>query len=93
MCDTTYQTNYYAAPLVVFSGLDSNYRNVLYAIGIINDEKTTTYEWLIEQFLDIMGQKVPGLIISDMDLTLISAIRAKILCSSTDYVLGTSQEA
>ena len=78
LCDTTYQTNFYAAPLVVFSGLDSNYRNVLYAIGIINDEKTTTYEWLIEQFLDIMGQKAPDLIISDMDLALTSAIKAKL---------------
>ena len=77
LIDTTYNTNYLSVPLVVFSGVDNHYRNILFGIGLIDDESAKTYEWLIEEFNSIMNRKYPFIIISDQDLSLCSAIKEK----------------
>jgi len=47
----------------------------LFAIDIVNEEKTSTYEWLFQQFLEIMDDKGSNLALSDMDHSLTSAIK------------------
>ena len=71
--DTTYNTNYYSAPLFILSGVNNNYGNILFGIALINDETGSTYSWVLTQFKDIM-KKDPLLIISDSDPSLIEAI-------------------
>ena len=48
--DSTYNTNTYSIPLAVFSGIDNNYRNVLFGVGLMNDETEASYAWLIRSF-------------------------------------------
>lgn len=73
LVDTTYNTNYYSIPLVVFCGVDNNYRNVMFGLCLINDETSLTYRWILRNFLELTQIK-PKLIISDNDLALSSAI-------------------
>jgi len=72
--DATYNTNAYSIPLVVFSGLDNNhYKNVLFAIGLVNDETKSTYSWLFNNFKNING--MPTMVIADQDQSIRSALQ------------------
>ena len=73
LIDTTYNTNFYSAPLVVLSGVGKDYKNILFALAIINDEKAETYVYLLEKFKEITP-KNPILVVSDQDAALTSAI-------------------
>ena len=72
--DTTYNINYYSTPLVVLSGVDNKYQNVLFGFAFINNEQTTTYSWVLNEFNSIVKDK-PVLIMSDQDLALGAAIK------------------
>jgi len=52
LVDTTYNTNHYSVPLVVISGVDREYRNILFGLALFNNEKGDTYNWVLQQFLD-----------------------------------------
>jgi len=71
--DSTYNTNYYSVPLVVISGVDGCYRNIIFAIAFLNNESEETYSWIFSAFKSIM-KKDPLLIITDMDPSLTGAI-------------------
>jgi len=73
LIDSTYNTNLYSIPLVVLSGIDNNYKNVLFGLALVNDETKETYKWLLGEFCE-MHTKQPGLIYSDQDLAITSAI-------------------
>jgi len=72
--DTTYNTNFYSTPLVVLSGVNNYYRNVIFGIALINNELESTYGWILSEFKRIM-RTFPRLVVSDMDKSLTSAIR------------------
>jgi hypothetical protein len=82
LIDTTYNINYLSVPLVVISGVDSKYRNILFALALINEETSITYQWVLTEFLNIMNSKKPKLIISDMDTGLNSAISIELADST-----------
>jgi len=73
LIDTTYNTNYYSIPLVVICGVDNNYKNIIFALGLVNDETSQTYQWLLRNFAELT-QITPRFVISDGDLALGSAI-------------------
>jgi len=73
--DTTYNTNIYSIPLVVFTGIARNGKNLLFGLALINDEKFETMKWVLESFLSCHQQKNPTLIVSDGDLALCKAIQ------------------
>jgi len=60
--------------LVVFSGVDNHYKNVLFGLAFINNELQATYNWVLKEFDSIMNEK-PVLIMSDQDLSLGAAIK------------------
>ena len=74
LIDTTYNTNFYSIPLVVFCGVNNNYQNVLFGLALINDETIATYRWVLRNFLELT-QINPQLVITDNDHALKSAIR------------------
>ena len=53
LVDTTYNINYYSTPLVVISGVDHQYHNVLFGLAFINNEQTSTYAWILSQLKEI----------------------------------------
>ena len=75
LIDSTYNTNQYSIPLVIISGLDNNFRNVLFALALVNDEKKETFSWIFNCFLK--ENRKPRLIITDGDKALCSVISSE----------------
>jgi len=73
LVDTTYNINYYSTPLVVISGVDHQYHNVLFGLAFINNEQTSTYARILSQLKEITHRN-PTVIYSDGDNALGSAI-------------------
>ena len=55
--DSTYRTNRYSMPLAMFVGFNNNLQNVVFAQALIRDERTDTFEWVLEQFKICMDGK------------------------------------
>ncbi|XP_025616569.1 protein FAR1-RELATED SEQUENCE 5-like [Arachis hypogaea] len=57
--DSTYKKNKYNKPLVIFSGCNHHGQTVIFGSGLLSDETTETYKWLLETFVEAMGGKSP----------------------------------
>ncbi|KAL6210470.1 hypothetical protein ACLB2K_015702 [Fragaria x ananassa] len=58
--DTTYKTNLYRKPLVVFVRCNNHRATVVFSFALIRDEKEDTYEWVFQNFLESMEDLQPG---------------------------------
>ncbi|KAL6200116.1 hypothetical protein ACLB2K_029898 [Fragaria x ananassa] len=63
--DSTYNTNVYDRPLVLFVGSNNHRGSILFGVGILGDETADTYTWLLSTFLDSMKGKKPTAMIMD----------------------------
>ncbi|KAL6198203.1 hypothetical protein ACLB2K_027995 [Fragaria x ananassa] len=63
--DSTYNTNVYDRPLVLFVGSNNHRGSILFGVGILGDETADTYTWLLSTFLDSMKGKKPTAVITD----------------------------
>ncbi|XP_045831448.1 protein FAR1-RELATED SEQUENCE 5-like [Trifolium pratense] len=73
--DATYKKNKYDRPLVVFCGYNHHKETTVFACALIVNEKTETYKWLLETFLDAMYQKHPLRVVTDGDNAMREAIK------------------
>ncbi|CAL2247213.1 unnamed protein product [Prunus armeniaca] len=72
--DSTYKTNVYDKPLVLFVG-SNNYRStVMFGCALLQDETFETYKWLLETFMASMKDKKPISILTDGDEAMRKAI-------------------
>ncbi|CAL2252763.1 unnamed protein product [Prunus armeniaca] len=72
--DSTYKTNVYDKPLVLFVG-SNNYRStVMFGCALLQDEIFETYKWLLETFTASMKDKKPISILTDGDEAMRKAI-------------------
>lgn len=85
LIDTTYQTNVYKAPLVVFTGISCDGKNVLFALALLNNETDDSYDWIIQNFLSIHNNKRPQVCVTDGDLSLCKSVK-KWFNTSTHYI-------
>jgi hypothetical protein len=46
-------------PLAMFVGFNNQLQNVLFAQALIRDERTDTFEWVLQQFKNCMDGKDP----------------------------------
>jgi len=67
--DATYRVNKYKLPVVIFSGYTHKGRNCIFGIGIVNDEKESTYNWLFAKFF-ASHTSLPIFLVSDHDLSI-----------------------
>lgn len=74
LIDSTYRINHYNIPLVVYSGLDSAGRNILFGLAIVNDETEETHFWCLNEFFGL-HKKYPLIIVTDQDLALLSVLK------------------
>ena len=81
MIDTTYKNNKYNLPLCNFCGTDNNGHNLIFAHAFIYNELQETFDWLFNQFIELMHNKMPKVIISDQDLALTASINCNFLSS------------
>ncbi|XP_062211569.1 protein FAR1-RELATED SEQUENCE 5-like [Phragmites australis] len=72
--DSTYRVNRYNLPFVPFIGLNHHRSTVVFGCGIISDESVSSYVWLLEAFLEAMGQHHPESVITDGDIAMARAI-------------------
>lgn len=64
LIDSTYRRNRFNMPLVNVIGVNNYGKNILLAFGLLSDEKTDSYEWLLSKLKDFW-RKSPQLMISD----------------------------
>jgi hypothetical protein len=44
-------------PLAMFVGFNNQLQNVVFAQALIRDERTDTFEWVLQQFKNCMDEK------------------------------------
>ncbi|XP_073057390.1 protein FAR1-RELATED SEQUENCE 5-like [Primulina eburnea] len=64
--DTTYNTNKYGMIFAPFVGVN-HHQTIIFACGFLSDEKTDSFVWLLNKFLEAMPKEAPHLIITDQD--------------------------
>ncbi|KAK2653058.1 hypothetical protein Ddye_012914 [Dipteronia dyeriana] len=72
--DSTYRTNSYNQPLVIFVGLNNHKKTVVFGFGLLVDEKVDTYTWILQTFLEAMHGKCPISVVSDGDRAMSKAL-------------------
>ncbi|XP_073057388.1 protein FAR1-RELATED SEQUENCE 5-like [Primulina eburnea] len=71
--DTTYNTNKYWMIFAPFVGVN-HHQTIVFACGFLSDEKTDSFVWLLNKFLEAMPKEAPHLIITDQDPDMTKAI-------------------
>lgn len=72
--DTSYFTNKYKIPLVLFIGVNRHIQPTLFGCALIADDTVFTFVWLIQTWFIAMGERAPQLILSDQDNALKAAV-------------------
>ncbi|KAL4371424.1 hypothetical protein AHAS_Ahas06G0164400 [Arachis hypogaea] len=72
--DTTYRKNKYRRPLVIFSGCNHHRQTCIFGFALVEDERTATYMWLLQNFLEVMLNKSPSVVVTDGDEAMKAAI-------------------
>ena len=69
------QKNKYNKPLAIFSGSNHHAQTTIFGCALVSDEKIDTYKWVLERFLEAMGNKHPNAIGMDSDGAMREAIK------------------
>ncbi|XP_057723933.1 protein FAR1-RELATED SEQUENCE 5-like [Arachis stenosperma] len=73
--DSTYNKNVYSKPLVIFSGSNHHGQTVIFGCDFLVNEDIGSYKWLLETFLEAMGNKHPMAVVTNKDLSMREAIK------------------
>ncbi|KAM6582662.1 hypothetical protein CsatB_009664 [Cannabis sativa] len=65
--DSTYKTNAYGKPLLVWLGVNNHFRSTIFGFALLSDESSDTYTWATKTFIDCMGGVTPKTVITDGD--------------------------
>ncbi|XP_012088439.1 protein FAR1-RELATED SEQUENCE 4 isoform X2 [Jatropha curcas] len=74
--DTTYFTNKYKIPLVLFIGVNHHIQPTLLGSALIADETVYTFVWLMQTWFMAMGEQAPRVILTDQNNAIKAAIAA-----------------
>ncbi|KAK2633888.1 hypothetical protein Ddye_028680 [Dipteronia dyeriana] len=72
--DSTYRTNAYNRSLVIFVGVNNHMKTTVFGFGLLVDETTDTYTWILQTFLEAMHGKYLILVITDGDRAMSKAL-------------------
>ena len=72
--DTTFSINKYNIPFAPIVGINGNGKSIVFGWALLEDQKATTFKWLLGTFIKVMGGKEPGVIITDQDAAMKKAI-------------------
>ncbi|XP_025702657.1 protein FAR1-RELATED SEQUENCE 5-like [Arachis hypogaea] len=73
--DSTYRKNKYRRPLVIFSGTNNHRQTTIFGFGLLLDETTASYTWMLENLLEVMCNRMPSVVVTDGDDAIIAAVR------------------
>nr|XP_043616187.1 protein FAR1-RELATED SEQUENCE 5-like [Erigeron canadensis] len=84
--DATYRTNRYNMMFVPFTGIDNHKKTVSIGAGMLRDETTDSYVWLLKAFLDTFGSQ-PKMVVTDQDAAMKKAVAlvGKRMFDNTDF--------
>lgn len=74
--DTTYFTNKYKVPLVLFIGVNHLIQPTLLGCALIADETVYTFVWLLQTWLIAMDERAPRVILTDQNNAIKTAVAA-----------------
>ncbi|XP_057808811.1 protein FAR1-RELATED SEQUENCE 5-like [Salvia miltiorrhiza] len=74
--DGTYNTNRYKLIFTPFTGKDNHGRCVSFGAALISHEDTESYAWVLDKFVEIMGN-APRILITDQDPGLKKAVASR----------------
>jgi hypothetical protein len=72
--DTTSRTNQFDMILMLFTVIDNNFRNLIVAAALLEDETEETFAWVLQE-LRSSCEVIPTVLYSDADPALISAVK------------------
>jgi hypothetical protein len=72
--DNTYSTNRFKMPFGVFTGVNNHGQSVCFAGSLVDSETTESFVWLFNSFLQLVSDNSPGVILTDDDKAIGSAI-------------------
>ncbi|XP_041995809.1 protein FAR1-RELATED SEQUENCE 5-like [Salvia splendens] len=72
--DSTYNTNKYSMIFTPFVGVNHHHQTIVFGCGFLSDEKTESYVWLLNKFMEAMPTGPPKSIITDQDPALTKAL-------------------
>ncbi|XP_004309406.1 PREDICTED: protein FAR1-RELATED SEQUENCE 5-like, partial [Fragaria vesca subsp. vesca] len=74
--DSTYKTNPYGKPLVLFVGTNNHLSTTVFGFGLLIDETIESYTWLLETFIFSMNNQKLVAVLTDGDQAMRRAIEA-----------------
>ncbi|GJY61363.1 protein FAR1-related sequence 5 [Tanacetum coccineum] len=74
--DATFKTNKYKMVFVLFTAIDNHRKYVTVAAGLLKNETTKSYIWLLKAFMKAFG-KAPSIVVTDQDGAMRNAIEAE----------------
>ncbi|TXG53368.1 hypothetical protein EZV62_022537 [Acer yangbiense] len=72
--DSTYRTNSYNRPLVIFVGVNNHTKTTIFGFGLLVDKTVETYSWILQTFLQAMHGKCPVSVVTDGDKAMSKAL-------------------
>ncbi|KAL2465851.1 Protein FAR1-RELATED SEQUENCE 3 [Abeliophyllum distichum] len=72
--DTTYNTNKYSMIFAPFVGVNHHGQTVLFGCGLLSDESTKSFVWLLSKFMDAMPGQASQIIITDQNAAIAKVI-------------------
>ncbi|GKC08605.1 FAR1-related sequence 5-like protein [Tanacetum coccineum] len=78
--DATFKTNKYKIVFVPFTAIDNHRKCFTVAAGLLENETTKSYIWLLKAFIKAFG-KAPSIVVTDQDGAMRNAIKAEFVGS------------
>ncbi|CAH9144779.1 unnamed protein product [Cuscuta epithymum] len=73
--DTTFNTNKYGFYLAPIVGVNHHRQTTVFGCGLLSDQSTESFSWLLSKFLEAMGHRPhPKVIITDQDAAIARAV-------------------
>jgi hypothetical protein len=69
--DTTYFTNIYKMPFGIFVGVNNHFQSIIFGGVLMTDETTASFEWVFNEFVNLMGGKRPQTILTGKQVLLV----------------------
>ncbi|KAE8661477.1 hypothetical protein F3Y22_tig00113725pilonHSYRG00486 [Hibiscus syriacus] len=76
--DTTYKDNLYGRPIMPIIGVNHHHNTIVFTTSIITDETSQSFEWVLQNFLEAMINKLPISVVTNGDRAMQRAIKSVI---------------
>jgi hypothetical protein len=85
--DNTYTTNRFKMPFGLFTGVNNHGQSVCFAGSLVDSETTESFLWLFNSFLQMVSGNSPGVLLTDDDKAMGSAINQTFVRHGTTHRL------